>query len=76
MDDPDLDALCHDVGVVNILMVNQRRYMVFSLFQHEFGDVLFPKIIHPRSNLVSFPKMYGNRLLQSIDPELDYTTFQ
>ncbi len=76
MDDPDLEALCHDVGIVNIPMVNQRHYMVFSLFQHEFGDVLFPKIICPQSNLVSYPKMYGNHLLQSIDPELDYTTFR
>ncbi len=76
MDDPDLEALCCDVGIVDIPMVNRRRYMIFSLFQHEFGDVLFPKIIRPRSNSVSYPKMYGNHLLQSIDPELDYMTLR
>ncbi|SJL11507.1 uncharacterized protein ARMOST_14911 [Armillaria ostoyae] len=76
MDDAELKKMCKDRDIENIPMVNQRRYMVFELFRCEFGDVLFPKIIRPRPCLHSYPRMYGNRLLQSIDPELDYTTFR
>ncbi len=75
MEDSELKTMCRERGIVDIPMVNQRRYMVFELFWHEFGDMLFPKIICPRQYPYSYPRMYSNHLLQSIDPELDYMTF-
>lgn len=75
MEDCELKEMCREHGIVDILMVNRRWYMVFELIRHEFGDILFPKIIRPQQSSNSYPRMYGNHLLQSIDPELDYMTF-
>ncbi len=50
--------------------------MAFELFHDEFGDAIFPKIVQPCEHTYTCPRMYGNQLLQTTDPELDYPTFR